>query len=75
MLVAVAAASPSTTSLPLTKPWANIPVRLVRRYNKPAILALTRGDDAETPSIITAVFIPVSPYAKNMPPTAEALDS
>src|ERR1017187_4898855 len=63
MLVAEVAASPSTTSLPLTKPWASIPVRIVRRYNKPATLALARGDVAETPSI-TAVFIPVSPYAK-----------
>jgi hypothetical protein len=43
MLVAEVAASPSTTSLPLTKPWASIPVRIVRRYNKPATLALTRG--------------------------------
>src|ERR1017187_3928540 len=64
MLVAVAAASPSTTSLPLTKPWANIPVRKARRYNEPAILALTRGDVAEIPSIIPSVFILVSPYAK-----------
>src|SRR6266436_1562660 len=28
MLVAIAAASPSTTRLPLTKPWANIPVSI-----------------------------------------------
>jgi hypothetical protein len=31
MLVAVAAALPSTTRLPLTNPWANIPVSMVRR--------------------------------------------
>jgi hypothetical protein len=31
VLVAVAAASPSTTRLPLTKPRANIPVSIVRR--------------------------------------------
>ena len=61
MLVAVAAASPSTTSLPLTKPWANIPVSMVRRYNTPVILALRRGDV----SVIAAVPMFVLRYAKN----------
>src|SRR5437899_3667295 len=65
MLVAVAAASPSTTSLPLTKPWANIPVSMVRRYNTPVILALRRGDVSPNRSVNRAVLIFVSPYLRN----------
>src|SRR5437660_10569702 len=44
MLVAVAAASPDTTSLSLMKPCANTPVSMVRRENTPAILAMKIGD-------------------------------
>src|SRR4051812_7686577 len=49
MLVAVAAASPATTSLSLTKPWANAPASMVRRKNRPAILAVKRGDACDIP--------------------------
>src|ERR1700694_2985550 len=63
-LAAVAAASPDTTSLPPTN-MANAPVRKVISQKNPAILALKRGDASAIRSVITAVLILVSPYARD----------
>src|ERR1700733_8217572 len=52
MLVAVAAASPYTTSLPRTKTSANGAAMMMIAYRMPAILALRRGDTAAICSII-----------------------
>jgi hypothetical protein len=44
MFVAVALASLNTISLSLTKPCAKIPARMVKRKNRPAILARSFGE-------------------------------
>src|SRR6266849_10684347 len=64
MLVAVAAASPDTISLPPTNK-ANVLVSVVINQQRPAVLALKSGEGSAIRSIITAVFILVSLYARN----------
>src|SRR6266849_6314300 len=61
MLVAVAPASPPTTSLPRTKNSANEAAKMMIKYKTPAILALRRGEASRIRSIITPVFVVVSP--------------
>jgi hypothetical protein len=66
MLVAVAAASPSTTSLPLMNIWENIPVSMVMRHRNPATLARIRGDVWAVRVVILFSPNPDKPEKKNL---------